>query len=175
MCTCVVTPRNEPDELEHLVDAAAPDGGSESVQCCEELEVLLPGERRIEADLLRRQPDASPHLGRVADRARAEYQHVAARRQQQGGEHGERRRLARAVGAEEAERLAGGDLQGDPADRLEAPEAAGEINELDAILGGHGRIGVPPPPRPGKATDMRTIRAWSSVSYPKLYSDCEIA
>src|SRR5262245_3316554 len=101
----------EADLLEQAVDPPPTHGRRHAVERPEEVEVLLGGEHRVEADLLRRQADAPSDLGRLVNRACAEHQHVAARGRQQGGEHRQRGRLPGAVGAEQAERLAGRNLE----------------------------------------------------------------
>ena len=71
-----------------------------------------PGQQRVERRLLQRGADRRAHRGALADDVVARHARRARGRRQQRGEHQHRRRLARAVGPEEAVDLAGRDRAG---------------------------------------------------------------
>src|SRR5690606_20726482 len=99
----------ELERLDHLVDAPAAQSAGDAVDTGEELEVLTHRQEPVQREFLRHVADA---LLRVAARAREiDSGDLGAprRRTQQAAEHLERRRLARAVRAEQAEDLSRAD------------------------------------------------------------------
>src|SRR6516165_316843 len=76
----------------------------------DEIEVLEHREILVEAEALGHIADLSPNARRIRDDVQPEAGTSAAVRRQQTAEHADRRRLAAAVGAEEAADLADGDL-----------------------------------------------------------------
>ena len=108
------------DELEQLVGPRAPAAAGEPVQAALQLEQLAPGLHGVEPDLLQRDADPPAHLGRLGDDVDPRDVSAARGRRKQRAQHPDRRGLARAVGAQEAEDLAGGDRQVEVADRFDA-------------------------------------------------------
>ena len=109
-------------ELEHLEDL----GGSRlRLPCRHAVEPRLEDELaatrlgRIGGTALGHVADAAADLGGVARQVDARDPGVARRRADERREHAQRRRLAGAVGAEEAEDLAGADLEVDAAHGLD--------------------------------------------------------
>jgi hypothetical protein len=94
----------------------------------------------VEVVLLR--DDAQPRADRrpVAARVHAQHPQLAVGDRGDAGDHAHGRRLAGAVGAEEAERLAGLDLEVDAVDRDVLAEALGERLGLDERLVGLARL-----------------------------------
>src|SRR4029450_12632289 len=76
-------------------------------------------------------PDGPPDLGRLPDDVETGNPGGALGRLQQGGEHAHRGRLARAVGAEEAEDLPFRDLEVDAVDGDDLPEATDQARSLE--------------------------------------------
>src|SRR5262249_51647051 len=133
----------EVDLLEELVHA--PHGGApvDAIGAREEAEVLLDREIRVEGEDLR-------HVSRVAldllalgaDRM-ADDGRPAAGRRQESAEHLDRRRLAGAVRAEEAEDLPALDRHREIDHGVERPEAAAEtIGGDDGVAGAHASRGL---------------------------------
>jgi hypothetical protein len=94
----------EPDELEHLVDAVLDRPRGTSVEEARGEAQRLP--RRlvlVEARVLRQEADAAAHLEAVAGRVPAQHLGAPRARPREPDQHAHRRRLAGAVGAEEAE------------------------------------------------------------------------
>ena len=88
----------------------------QAVQRAEEPDVLLDGQRLVQRKLLRHVADAPLHLFRVAADVDAVDHGRAGCRLQQPAHHADGRRLAGAVGAEEAEDLSSPDLEADAID-----------------------------------------------------------
>ena len=113
-------------------DAVVDVGGRDAVELGVELEVLLGGQVLVEGLVLEDEADASPHsqpVGRPRrTRRRAARPAVGA---MQRAQHRDRRRLAGAVGPEEPERLAGCDVERDPAHGLDVVVALDEVGDLD--------------------------------------------
>ena len=102
-----------------------------AVQLGVEAQVLLGGQVAVERRVLEDEPDAAAHGVALAHDVVAGDARAAAVGRQQRAEHRDRRRLAGAVGAEEAERLAGGDVEVDAAHRLDVAEALDQPAHLD--------------------------------------------
>src|SRR5438093_2740063 len=106
-----------------------------------EAQVLLDREVAIEPEGLRHvADDGLDPLGLAGDVDPADRGRPLGRREQ-AAQHADGRGLARAVGAEDAEDLAGGDVERDAVHRREVAEALGEALDLD------GRVPVRPEPR----------------------------
>ena len=110
----------------------------ESVDSAVEPDVLAHGEIGVEREALAHVADVAPDL--VALGADVESRDVrrALARREKSDEHLDRGRLARAVGAQEAEDFAGPDVEGDVIDRDERSEAAREILGVDRELARDG-------------------------------------
>jgi len=105
----------QPDELEHLVDSLALSMSRDAVQLGEVAEVVVGGKPLVEAAVAAEDvADPLAHLARVVDHVVAEHACLAARREEQGDQHLDRGRLARAVRAEQPKELALLDAEGDP-------------------------------------------------------------
>jgi hypothetical protein len=85
-----------------------------------ELDQLTPGHQGVERGVLEGDADVAADLGRLAGHVESGHRRVAAGRPQEGHEHPHGRRLPGAVRAEEAVDLAGGDLDVDAGDGLQA-------------------------------------------------------
>ena len=123
------------DALEQLLRAARAVGLRHSLQRRLQHQVLATGEDRVERGLLQRGADRRAHLRALAHDVEAADARAAAGRRQQRREHQHRRRLARAVGPEEAVDLTGRDGQVDAVDRARSlAELAHELLDLDCRL-----------------------------------------
>ena len=110
----------QPDALEQLLRAPRALGLGHALQRRLQHEVLAPGEDRVERGLLQRGADRGAHLRALADDVVAADARASAGRRQQRRQHQHGRRLAGAVGPEEAVDLAGRDRQVDAVDRARA-------------------------------------------------------
>ena len=97
------------------------------------------------------------------------HQRAAGAGLQQAGEHADRRRLARAVGAEEPEHLAGPHVEGDVIDRGEPAELARELVHVDGRRG-HA-AGIPPSGDPINAMKASSIVGRTGVTVAPLMPD----
>ena len=125
----------------------------EAVDRAEEAQVLDHREIEVERELLRHVAEpVLPLLGVLGDVEAAEAGDAAGGRRQQAGQHPDRRRLAGAVRAEEAEDAAAGDVEADRVDGGEAaepPRHAAHRDDRPAVgrrrglgrRGGRGRSG----------------------------------
>ena len=97
--------------------------------------MLAAGEQRVERGLLERGADRRAHRGALAHDVVARHARRARGGRQQRREHQHGRRLAGAVGAEEAVDLAGLDAQVDAVDGARPVlELADEAFDLDPVL-----------------------------------------
>ncbi len=103
------------------------------VEAGEERDVLFHREVAVEGEQLRHVADALLDLLGVGADVEPGHASVAGARREQAGEHLDGGRLAGAVGAEEAEDLALGDLEAHMVDGDEIAERAGEIADLDGV------------------------------------------
>ncbi len=78
------------------------------------------GEEAVQVHILRRDANLQPRVRRLGDDIAAEHVNAAGRCADQPGNHPDERALARAVGAEQTEKAAGGDVQGEAAQRVRA-------------------------------------------------------
>ena len=130
----------EADALEQLVAAAAALGARDALQPALQAHVLAAGQHRVERHVLQRDADRGAHLGSLLRDVVARDGRPARGRRQQRREHLDGRRLAGAVGAEEAVDLARRHVQVDPVDGAHAAlELADEALHVDSTLFGHGR------------------------------------
>jgi len=103
--------------------------------------VLATGEQWVQGHVLERSTDEAAHLGTLMGDVEASHARAAGGRGQQGGEHEHGRRLAGAVGPQEAVDLARRDVEVDAVDRPHVLELAHEPLDLDAPGLVHGRRG----------------------------------
>ena len=104
------------DPLQQLVDARLGLGVGDAVEPGRVAQVLAARHGPVEADVVGQVADVPLDLERVARRVEAEDLGRAAGRLGQAEQHQDGRRLARAVGTEEAEHLALADVQVERAD-----------------------------------------------------------
>ena len=119
----------EPDALDQLVAARAALGLGHAVKGGLQAHVLAGGQVRVERRLLQRRADLLADLPALGGDVVAADAGAPAGQRQQRGQHQHGRRLAGAVGAEEAVDLAGVDVEVDPVD---GPRALLEL--LDEAL-----------------------------------------
>jgi hypothetical protein len=125
---------HQADALEQSVAARAALGLRDALERGLEAHVLAPGEQAVEGCFLERGADRHPHLGALSHDVVTRHARRARGGRQQRGEHEDGRRLARAVGPEEAVDLARLDGQVDPVDGPHpAFELAHEAFDLDAV------------------------------------------
>ena len=111
---------DEADALEQVVAALRALGARDALQAALQAHVLAAGEHRVERDVLQRDADRGAHLRALLRDVVARDRRAAARRRQERREDLDGRRLARAVGPEEAVDLAGRDVQVDAVDGADA-------------------------------------------------------
>jgi hypothetical protein len=103
------------------------------------VERLLDGEEEVDVEVLRRQPDRLARLLVVVDRVVAEDADRPRGRLSQAGRAVDQRRLAGAVGPEQAEELARVDVERDALQRLDASGVAlDEVGDLQSRADGVG-------------------------------------
>ena len=135
------------DEYRQLAQPLVDLTGSQPVQAALQAEQLFTGLLRVEGDVLERHPDPEPDLVGVIDDVVAGHDRTAGRRTEQRAQHAHRRRLAGAVGAEEAVDLATADTEVESVDRGHVGEGSGQAGRGDGRTGigrGTGRHGVAP-------------------------------
>ena len=103
-------------------------------------QVLIGGEADVQRGVLEDQADVAAHVVAPADDVEAVDAGGPGRGLGQGAEHVDRRALAGAVGAEEAEHLARRDGKRHAADRVELAVGLDEVVDLDGgwEMGSHG-------------------------------------
>ena len=106
--------------------------GVDAVELGVQAQVLLGGQVAVERRVLEDEADVAADVVALArrrrGRRRARCPPVGSRER---AEHVDRRRLAGAVGPEEAEDLAGGDLEADAAHGLDLAEGLAQVVDLD--------------------------------------------
>ena len=107
-------------------------------------EVFGDGEVGVEGEPLAQVADAFLHAARTPDDVAPGHLDGPRRGRQNAGEHPHRRRLARTVGADEAEDLPRADFEIEARDRRHRPEGAAQPARPD---GGHGGLSGPSPAR----------------------------
>ena len=127
--------RRQAELVERRRDDLAPVG--EMVEPRDEEEVLLDRQVLVERELLRHVADFALDARAVAPHVEAEHRPLAGVGRQQAADQADRRRLAGAVGAEEADDLARRDPQRDMVDGDDSVERFGEAGNVDDV---HGRL-----------------------------------
>jgi len=123
----VLGPVAEADGLQHFVDAPRQLLAAHVVEAAPELQILPGSERVVEGDFLRHDADGPAHAQRVGEDGVAGNLGRAAGRLDEATEHVDGRRLARTVGAEQAEDFAGQYVEGDALDGFVVVERLAEI------------------------------------------------
>ena len=136
----LVTAVPEVDHLEHLTHPGRDGAGVDAVELGVEAEVLLGGEVAVERRVLEHEADVPADVVALAGDVEAAHAGGAGGGPRQRAEHVDRRALAGAVGAEEAEDLAGSDGERDAADGLDLAVGLDEVLDLDGGWSGgvHG-------------------------------------
>ena len=132
----------QPDALQQLGRARGAFGLRQPVQAALELEVLAPCQEVVERRLLQRRADPAAHVRALRGHVEAGDRRAARRRREQRREDMDRRRLACAVGPEEAVDLTGLDLKLDSVDSADGwagPKFADQTVDRDAVVG-HGGV-----------------------------------
>src|SRR5262245_39906146 len=126
-------------EAEHAVRGAARLAAAQAPEAGEEAEVLAGGERRVDRERLRHEPEQAADLRGAFDRREPAHDRRAGVGPAQGGEDGERGGLARAVRPEEPHHLAAGDLEAEAVERLALAETdAQAVHPDEAFLAPRG-------------------------------------
>ena len=127
-------PAVEADELGQLADPRALVAGRDAVDVGEEAQVVEAGEPVVEAALAAEDvADAAADLLRLPCDVEAEDPRLAGGGQQERGEDLDRRRLAGAVRPEQAEELAGSDLEAEVDDRVDLADVPAHDPGRDAV------------------------------------------
>ncbi len=121
----------EVDHLEHLAHPRRDDPGVDAVQLGVQAEVLLGGEVAVERLVLEDEADVPADVVALGGDVEAAHAGGAGGGPRERAEHVDRRALAGAVGAEEAEDLAASDGERDAADGLDLAVGLGELVDLD--------------------------------------------
>src|SRR5690606_16963205 len=135
---------DEPGALEHLAHPRPASLAREPVDAGVEGEVLLDAEIFVEAEALGHVADTLFDALRLARDVVADDGSAPARRLEDAAQHADRRRLAGAVRAEDAEDLSLGHAQRDVAHGHEVAEAPTEVLRLDHDPVVHGAFVLPP-------------------------------
>ena len=107
----------------------------EIVEAGDEEEILLDRQVLVEREPLRHVADLLLDAAALADDVIAEHGSLARVRSEKPADHADGRRLARAVGPEEADDLAGRDLERDVIDGDRLAEAFGQVRNVDDVRG----------------------------------------
>ena len=119
------------EQGQHLLDPVPQLGPPEPVEPARQLQVLLGRELAVERRLLEDEADVLAHRQRFGDDVVAVDLGAAAGRADQRRQHVDHRRLARPVGAEEAEELAAADVDVDRLDGAQLAVVLAEPERLD--------------------------------------------
>ena len=122
--------------VEHLGGRARAARPARAAQPREEHGVLARGERRVYRDVLRHAADRAAYGPRCTSEVVARDTDLARVRREQRREHGERRRLAGAVGPEQADDLAGRNFERELVEH--SPPATVNDEPVDRNGGGGG-------------------------------------
>ena len=136
------------------------------VQLGVEAEVLAAAEVAVEQRFVAEVADLAAQLPGLVGELAAEHADLAAGRAQQRGEDPQQRRLARAVGAEDDERVAGRGLQGDVLERRPVAVDAAQPDQLDRRLRACLLIGHAVILSVGRPT-LVSIGAWGAGAQPR--------
>ena len=143
--------RNEIGELGHLGDALRKRGAAETVGAREEIEVVADRGVLVSGEMIGHPADAATHFVGILGDVDAADLHGAMIRQIERREDAHRGRLARAVGPDEADHLAGQQRKRHAVDRAHAAEPAHEILHFE-----HGSDAHWPPFSPA-TTDATAV------------------
>src|SRR5262249_7384394 len=152
-------------ETGHLDHEPAPLGQLpcvEAVDAAEEADVLIDREQLVEREALRHVADAPLDAFRIARDVDAADRRGARRRHEQPAEHADRRRLAGAVAAEEAEDFAAVHVERHAVHRDEVADPARQSADADRVASFRRRSGGrgPSPGGGGTATVQWRARVW---------------
>ena len=126
---------------EEPVGAAPDDGVGDPAELADEREILRPGQVGVEDGLLGDVANLRLVSQQIVADVLAVVEHGAARRLQQAGDDGDRRGLARAVGSEDAEDAARGDVEADVPDRGNGRVVLRQAARLEHGLSDTGSLG----------------------------------
>ena len=129
--TCLSRRSAQVDHLEHLVHPGRRRRRVDAVQLGVHAQVLRGGEVDVQRGVLEDQADVAAHVVALRDDVEAADARRAGRRLGQRAEHVDRRALAGAVGAEEAEDLARRDGERNAADGVDVAVGLDEVVDLD--------------------------------------------
>ena len=130
----------EADLVEQLVDPGLRDGPGDAVELGGVAQVLAAREAAVEPDVVGQVADLALDRERLAGRIQADDADDAAGRLGEAEQHEHGRRLARAVGPQEAEDLAGVDREVERVDRGEVAVLLGQSpRDDDGVLGDLGQ------------------------------------
>ena len=132
----------QPDHLHHLLHPRGDEVGLHPVELGVELEVLGGGQVAVERRVLEDQADVAPDVVALGDDVVTGHGGPARGRLCQRAEHVDRRRLAGAVGPEEAEHLAHPDLEVDAAHRPDLAIGLDEVRDGDRRRRGVDDVGL---------------------------------
>jgi hypothetical protein len=157
----------EAEARQQGVDAAGCRGPVQTVEAGRQAQVLADRLVAIEREALRHVPDARPHAGPLAAHVVAGHERGAGRRRLQPAQHLDERRLAGAVGTEQAHDLARAHLEAHLVHGREGPEPTGEpvrahrrrAPEAAAGSGGHEDVGGRSRPAAGEVMDEDVFEA----------------
>jgi hypothetical protein len=122
----------------------------------EEGDVLVDGEIAVEAEALRQVPDRRREAPMIAHWVETEHVDPPGIGTKQTAKEPDRRRLARAVGADQAEHLAPFDVHRHPVHGRRLPETLADT--VEERCGGHGSSGI------SASTGMPTFKTPSRLS-----------
>ena len=128
--------------------------GVDAVELGVQAQVLRGRQVAVERRVLEDEADVAADVVALADDVVAGDVGAAAGRLGERAEHVDRRRLAGAVGAEEAEDLAAGDVEADAAHGLDLAEGLSEVLDVDREL---CHIVAVPSAMPGRRDDWRRV------------------
>jgi hypothetical protein len=116
---------------QHLADPLLSDTARNAVRVPVEPQVLLRAQGLVERRLLEDQSDGAADVVPVSDDVEAVDRGTSRRRPEQRAQHADRGRLAGPVRPQEAEDIALGHLEAHALHRLELPEPANEVVDVD--------------------------------------------
>ncbi len=119
-------PLPQPDHLHHLAHAAVDELARHAVELGVQAQVLLGRQVPVERRLLEDQADVAADVVAFGEHVVSGHERRAAAGTHERAQHPDRRRLARSVGAQEAEDLAAGDLEVDAPHGLHLGVALGQ-------------------------------------------------
>ena len=130
----VVGTLGQRDQLQHLADTRLQHPPRQALEAAEEAQVLARREIRVDGQVLRHVADGRLGIGGPDVDRPSVHDDLATVSTEQPADHRDRRRLAGAVGAQQAVRLASGDRETDPVHRGARAEALAQITAVE-----HGR------------------------------------